>query len=160
MRRRAVIIILAWLTSAVMAGGPAFAATAIADPAVFVRQVYARLAKGGDYSPPDDVYSARLQALWADEVRDAGGEVGRVDFLFWINGQDGRPSQVRIATQSVEGRADRRIVAVRFRNGTKRQRLQFYFERGRDAWTLDDVVSLTPGDAWTLSLILKYGWMD
>lgn len=159
MRRRAVVII-ATLIATIMLGGPACAATVITDPAVFVRQVYARLAKGGDYSPPDDIYSARLQALWDDEAHDAGGEVGRVDFLFWINGQDGRPSQVRVGVRSVEGRADRRIVAVTFRNGSKRQRLQFYFERLRDAWRLDDVVSLAPDDAWTLSLILKYGWME
>jgi hypothetical protein len=162
MQRRRVVIVAfaAWLISTIGPGGPAFAGTAIGDPVVFVREVYARLAKGGDYIPPEDIYSARLHALWAGEASDAGGEVGRIDFLFWINGQDGVPSQVRIRTTSVEGRADRRIVVVKFRNGTKRQTLQFYFERLAGAWKLDDVVSLTAGDAWTLSLILKYGWMD
>jgi hypothetical protein len=152
----AVAVLVAWLV--VAAGAPVSAATVIADPAVFVRQVYDRLARGVSEAPPDDIYSPRLQALWADEARDAAGEVGRIDFLFWINGQDGTVSHVRIRTAPVEGRADRQIVSVRFRNGARPEALDFYFERLDGAWRLDDVVSLARSDPWTLSVILKYGW--
>ena len=137
--------------------GPASAATAIADPAGFVRSVYARLAKGGDYIPPEDIYSPRLNTLFAGERRDAKGEVGRIDFLFWINGQDGQPSAVKVTASPVDGRPDRQIVVAKFVN-EKPQTIDFYFERIGGVWKLDDAISLTPGDEWTLSVILKYGW--
>jgi hypothetical protein len=148
------------LMLALAPAAPVFAATTIADPTTFVRQVYARLAKGGDYMPPEDVYSARLAAAWADEEKDAKGEVGRVDFLFWINGQDGTPEHVTVKASPVEGNAERRVVVVHFTNQTKPQTLQFYFERRAGTWKLDDVVSVSPGDAWTLSVMLKYGWVQ
>ncbi len=145
------------LAGALFLAGSASAATTITDPAGFVRAVYARVAKGGDYAPPEDIYSPRLNTLWAGEQRDAKGEVGRVDFLFWINGQDGQPSKVEVTTSPVFGRPDRQIVVAKFVN-EKPQTIDFYFERVGGAWKLDDAVSLTPGYEWTLSVILKYGW--
>ena len=155
-RYHSAVTILA-LAAGLFLAGSASAATAIADPAAFVRSVYARLAKGGDYIPPEDVYSPRLNTLFAGEQRDAKGEVGRIDFLFWINGQDGQPSAVKVTASPVEGRPDRQIVVAKFVN-EKPQTIDFYFERVGGAWKLDDAVSLTPGDEWTLSVILKYGW--
>ena len=154
------LLALLWIGAA-----PAGAATVITTPSTFVRAVYERLDKGGDYIPPEDIYSPRLKALWADEVRDAKGEVGRIDFSFWINGQDGVPKAVQIKTHAVFGHTDRQIVEVTFRNSDKpkAQDLRFYFERLAGAWKLDDVISVGAGeadDAWTLSTILKYGWPD
>jgi hypothetical protein len=158
MQRRAFVVSALMFAFALAFAGHASAATRIADPATFVGEVYARLAKGGDYVPPDDIYSAHLAGLWALEARESPkDEVGRIDFLFWINGQDGAPSNVRIKTFPVEGRTDRRIETVTFVND-KPQTLQFYFERVGTNWKLDDVVCTTPGEAWTLSVILKYGW--
>ena len=143
---------------------PVGAATRIESPADFVGAVYARLAKGGDYAPPEDIYSSRLKALWADERRDARGEVGRIDFDFWINAQDGQPKDVQIRTLTVEGNRDRRIVVAKFAldDRPERQELRFYFERTAGVWKLDEVISTGGGgsDAWTLSTILKYGWTD
>ena len=139
---------------------PAVAATVISDPAVFVQSVYARLAKGGDYIPPEDIYSPRLAALWAREAQEAHGEVGRIDFLFWIDAQDGTPSDLHIRTVPVEGRADRRIVVATFRNADRAEDLRFYFQRTAAGWKLDDVVDVKGASPWTLSVILKYGWVD
>jgi hypothetical protein len=158
MLRTRIFYALAWALI-LSFGTPVAAATVIRDPEAFVGSVYARLAKGGDYIPPDDIYSPHLNTLWAGEAHDAGKEVGRIDFLFWINGQDGVPTAVKIKTVPVEGRTDRRIEVVKFVND-KPQTLQFYFERIGGVWKLDDVVSLSPGEAWTLSVILKYGWAD
>ena len=138
----------------------AAAATTISDPAAFVQGVYARLAKGGDYSPPEDIYTPRLAALWALEAREARGEVGRIDFLFWIDGQDGTPSDVHLRTVPVEGRADRRIVVATFKNGDHAEDLRFYFQYSKAGWKLDDVVDVKGPSPWTLSVILKYGWVD
>ena len=142
------------------AARPAAAATVITDPASFVQGVYARLAKGGDYIPPEDIYTPRLAYLWALEAREAGKEVGRIDFLFWIDGQDGTPSDLHLRTVPVEGRADRRIIVATFKNGDQAEDLRFYFQRAAAGWKLDDVVSLKGGAPWTLSVILKYGWVD
>ena len=68
------------------------AATRIDDPKAFVADVYRRLiaTRAGDssYSPPDDIYSERLAKLFREDRRKAKGEVGCLDFLFWVNGQD------------------------------------------------------------------------
>ena len=148
------------LLSLAFAPQPAAAATVITDPAAFVQSVYARLAKGGDYIPPEDIYTPHLAALWALEGREAHGEVGRIDFLFWIDGQDGTPTDLRLRTVPVEGRLDRRIVVATFKNGEQAEALKFYFQKGVSGWKLDDVVSLKGQAPWTLSVILKYGWVD
>ncbi len=140
--------------------GAATAATVVADPAAFVQSVYARLAKGGDYVPPEDIYTPRLAALWALAEREAHGEVGRIDFLFWIDGQDGTPSDVHVRTVPVEGRKDRRIVVATFKNGDRAEDLRFYFQYTQAGWKLDDVVDAKGLSPWTLSVILKYGWVD
>ena len=142
------------------ASTPATAATVIRDPATFVQSVYARLAKGGDYIPPEDIYTPRLASLWALEEREAHGEVGRIDFLFWIDGQDGTPSDLHLRTAPVEGRADRRIIVATFKNGDHAEDLRFYFQRTAAGWKLDDVVSLKGSSPWTLSVVLKYGWVE
>jgi len=138
----------------------AAAGTVVSDPATFVQSVYARLAKGGDYIPPEDIYTPRLAALWALEEHDAHGEVGRIDFLFWIDGQDGTPSDVHVRTVPVEGRKDRRIVVATFKNGDQAEDLRFYFQYAKVGWKLDDVVDMKGSAPWTLSVILKYGWVD
>ena len=145
------------LTSIAPAAG---AATVIRDPTTFVQTVYAKLEKGGDYVPPEDIYTPRLAALWALEEREARGEVGRIDFLFWIDGQDGTPSDLHLRAAPGDGRADRRIVVATFKNGNRAEDLRFYFQRTAAGWKLDDVVSVKGASPWTLSVVLKYGWVD
>jgi hypothetical protein len=57
-------------------------------------------------------------------------------------------------------RKGRKIAVATFRNGGKPHELHYYFERGKGGWQLDDVRSVDPGQQWTLSVILKYGWAD
>ncbi|MDB5430180.1 MAG: hypothetical protein JWP35_1296 [Caulobacter sp.] len=137
------------------------AGTVIRDPQVFVSGVYARLVKGGPYQPPQDIYSARLDALTASMVRDAKDEVPRVDFLFWINGQDGDITDAVVTSADVEQRpqGDRKVVVARFKNSGKVQELHLYFERTPAGWKLDDVESVKD-QTWTLSLLMKFGWID
>lgn len=137
------------------------AGTVIRDPQAFVSGVYARLVKGGPYQPPEDIYSARLNALSASMVRDARDEVPRVDFLFWINGQDGDITDAVVTSTDVEARpqGDRKVVVAKFKNSGKAQELHLYFERTPAGWKLDDVESVKD-QTWTLSLVTKYGWID
>lgn len=152
---RALIFVLTLLLSPVGA-----LAAPIADPDAFVRQVYEGMAGDAGFNPPDDIYTPRLDALWRGMERDAGDEVGRVDFEVWANAQDGRISDVSVRGQAVDGRPDRRIVIARFRNEDRPERLVFYFEKTGAGWKVDDIVSTGGQGPWTLSVLLKYGWVE
>lgn len=128
------------------------------EPEVYVASVYDRLANRQPWETPDALYTPRLAALWADMRRDAGGEVGRVNFDFWVNAQDSTLSGFSFGGEPVPGNPDRRIVVARFRNMDRGEIIAFYFERIDGRWRLDDVQSQGK-DPWTLSVILKYGWV-
>lgn len=126
-------------------------------PPVYVATVYDRLARGENVEPPDALYTPRLQALWADMQKDAGGEVGRVDFFPWTNSQDWMLSDLSLTSEVVDGREDRMIVTAKFKNDGQPQVIRSYWEKSGGRWRLDDMQSLGK-EAWTLSVILKYGW--
>ena len=135
------------------------AATRIDDPEKFVRGVYAQFEKSHDAKEPDDAYSTRLSDLFALDTKEAGGEVGRIDFDPWINAQDFEIRNVRVTSQAVESAPSRRIVRATFKNIGTQEDIRFYFEKTKQGWKIDDMRSAGK-EAWTLSLILKYGWDD
>lgn len=148
---------------------PVLAAPRPAEPQAIVADVYARLMLEQEkppemldsYNPPDDLYTPALAKAFADEKRDAAGDLGRLDFFFWVNGQDWKLSDLSISERSVWRRPDRRVVAVGFTNFGQENSLLFYFQKVGGRWLIDDVESLDvvegdEGHAWTLSLILKY----
>ena len=107
------------------------AATRIDDPKTFVSDVYRQLIasqSGHDYTPPDDIYSARLAKLFRDDRRKAKGEI------------DQGP--------------DRKTVTAKFMNIDRREEIHFDFLRNGRRWLLDEVHS-TSATPWTLSEILK-----
>ncbi len=150
-------ILLGCAFAAPVAAAPA--ATVITDPAKFVTENYARIAKNPDYQTPDDVYSPRLAALFALDSKEAGGEVGRLDFDPWTNAQDFKLSSVKVTSSPVESAPDRETVVAKFKNIGSAEEIHFYFERTKAGWKIDDMRSAA-GQMWTLSLILKYGWDD
>jgi len=148
------------LIAAVLAAlicAPANAATKIDDPVKFVQGVYQKMAADPNYLEPQDIYTPRLAALFALDKKEAGGEVGRIDFGFWVNAQDWELHDVKVSALPVEGTKDREVVVAKFKNIDRKEEIHFYFENGKDGWKLDDARSVG-ADAWTLSLILKYGW--
>jgi hypothetical protein len=149
--------ILVILSVAALLCAPAQAATRIDDPVKFVSGLYAKLATPNSVPAPEDIYTPHLAGLFALEGKDAGGEVGRMDFDFWTNAQDWELSGVKVTGQPVEGAASREVVIAVFKNFRKPQEIHFYFEKTAAGWKLDDARSLL-GESWTLSLILKYGW--
>ena len=139
---------------------PAGAATRIDDPEKFIAQQYDALKKDHGHRFPNDIYSARLAALFAADMNETGAkppEFGRLDFNFWVDAQDtddAMPGVVKITSEETPHAPDRRIVEVTFTNFDPKD-TRFYFEKTPQGWKLDDVSSPTGG--WTLSLILKYG---
>ncbi len=142
------------LTCLLAFAGLAAAATRIADPEAFVRQVYRSIeARPAEYAPPGDIYTPRIRALMAEDTRRAKGEVGCLDFDVWTNSQD--PQGIRdIRISSLpQGDANRRTVVARFFLGEPEE-IRFEFLRMRGTWLLDDVIcSSKPG--WTLSRLLR-----
>jgi hypothetical protein len=132
------------------------AATRIDDPKTFVSEVFRRLiasqAKDRTYEPPEDIYTARLAKLIRDDRRKAHGEVGCLDFVFWVNGQDWVITDLAV-TSTDEGE-DRKTVIAKFRNTGDPQEIHFDFRRVAGRWLLDDAHSLM-AEKWTLSQILK-----
>ena len=133
-------------------------AQALTDaPSVYVAGVYDRLARGENHEDPDALYTPRLLALWKDMQKDAGGEVGRVDFFPWTGSQDWTLTELSLTSEIVDGREDRMIVTTRFRNDGEPRVIRTFWEKSGGRWRLDDMQSLGK-DAWTLSVVLKYGW--
>lgn len=142
----------------------------IADPQAWVMNKYVggeTAAAPASAAPADTPnsqkpeYSPRLRALFAEEEKYAGGEVGRLDFDLTTGAQDDDISDVKVARRDIDGAA-RRAVTATFVNTGKPVEVVYYFEKIGDAWFLDDVASPGYGGAegtppWTLSLVLKYG---
>jgi hypothetical protein len=143
------------VAASLLVPGPSTAGTNIEDPLKFVKTEYATVV--GKKPEPEDIYTPRLSALFDLDTKEAGGEVGRMDFDFWMNGQDGTISGVTVSKNDVENTRDREIIVARFKNEKTPNEIHFYFERTAKGWKLDDARS-TAGDPWVLSLILKYGW--
>jgi hypothetical protein len=135
------------LAALMLPGALCAAAIRISDPAVFVREVYRQSAasdkSGDDYMPPEDVFTPRLSALLAEEKRWANGEVGCLDFVFWVNGQDYALKDVHVTSRKVAAHPDRRLVIAAFINLGAPQQIHFDFRRIGGLWLLDDVRSLS-----------------
>jgi hypothetical protein len=132
------------------------AATRIDDPKSFVADVYRRLvatqSTHSSYEPPGDIYTPRLEKLLRDDKRKAKGEVGCLDFVFWLNAQDWTITHLSIT--SVDDGRERRTVITKFRNGGEPQEIHFDFRFDTGRWLLDDAHSVS-APPWTLSEILK-----
>ena len=128
------------------------AATRIDDPKNFVTEVFRRFMTTPSYKPPEDIYTARLEKLIREDKRKSNGEVGCVDFVFWLNAQDWKITNLNIT--SMDDGPDRKTVTAKFRNSGEPQEMHFDFRKTDGRWLLDDAHSLT-APPWTLSELLK-----
>jgi hypothetical protein len=144
------------LLAVIAAGQIAVAAspTQITDPEAFVKEIYAKLA-APHYEPPTDIYTPRLKALFVADEKRAKGEVGCLEFMFWVNGQDYKLKNVVITSRPVSGHDDRRTIVATFSNLGTANEIHFDFQRVGDKWLLDDARSTNKSNPWTLSKLLK-----
>jgi hypothetical protein len=128
----------------------------ITDPVSFVTEVYRHFvdaeSAGSSYIPPKDIYTAGLGKLFREDEKRAKGEVGCLDFVFWVNGQDWTLTNLSV-TGGAAGQ-DRKDVVARFVNIGTPQEIHFDFRRVAGHWLLEDVHSMKD-PRWTLSQILK-----
>lgn len=129
----------------------------IKEPTAFVTEVYRRFSAsvhGSEYLPPEKIYTPRLKALFAADDRWRRGEVGCIDFVFWVNGQDWELKNASVTSQDVPGHPERRLVIATFTNLGTPEEIHFEFQRIGSQWLLDEAQSVK-GERWTLSTILK-----
>jgi hypothetical protein len=121
----------------------------ITDPQAFVTEIYRLLVANENYvpgralySPPEDIYTPRLAALFADYRRRTRGYVGCWDIVFWVNGQDWLLKNVRVSSHEITGFPDRKEVIATFLNSGTPEELHFDFREISGAWLLNDVRSV------------------
>jgi hypothetical protein len=94
------------------------AASRIDDPKDFVTEVYGHFVAVQStnflYKPPEDIYTNRLGKLLREDKQKAKGEVGCLDFVFWVNGQDWQIANLTV-TSADEGH-ERKTVIAKFLN--------------------------------------------
>ena len=132
--------------------------TPIQDPVAFVTDVYKHYVAaqhGSDYNPPENIYTPRLAALISDDRRKHKGEVGCLDFDFWLDAQDWEIKNVQVSGLDVPGHLDQKLVIAKFVNLGTAEEIHFDFRKTGGRWLIDDVQSVKPKNSWTLSRILQ-----
>lgn len=123
--------------AAVLLATPA-SAQEFADPRALLEALYAGYGSAYDY-PPDQapLRSERLNGLYESDAREANGEIGRIDFDPFVNGQDYEITGLEIGEPYFAG--GKAVVRVRFENfGTPNELGVLLVEEG-GGWKIDDV---------------------
>lgn len=123
-------------TALLLLGQPAFAQS-YTDPKALLEALYAGYMPPNDL-PPDEtpLQSERLNGLFEKDQQEANGEIGRIDFGPYINGQDYQVSELVIGEPYIAG--GKAVVKVTFRNFDTPQELGFLLV-DEDGWKIDDV---------------------
>jgi hypothetical protein len=124
------------IAALVLVGQSAFAES-FTDPRALLEALYA------GYMPPNEVppdeaslQSERLIGLFEKDRQEAKGEVGRIDFDPFINGQDYEIKDLVIGEPYLAG--GKAAVKVTFQNFDTPQELGFLLVN-EDGWKIDDV---------------------
>jgi hypothetical protein len=128
------------------------AAQTQAEPAAMIAAIYKQYQGKGDPKIPNAIHSARLQKLMAaDRKRTPKGEVGRLDFDPFVNGQDWEIKKLVVSETGRKG--DRATVRATFDNFDAPQDIEFQLVRRQQRWLIDEIASHRK-PRWTLSKIL------
>ena len=150
MRRLCLILI----AIALGAGSPL--GDAYSDPEALITaiyQTYTDIAPGEDGTPEvEGVYSARLQALLDKDAKETPeGEVGRIDWDVFVDGQDWQLTELKIVPVSKE--ATRAKMRATFKNFGEPRDLLYSLVLEDGHWRIDDIQE-TLKPSWTMSKIL------
>ncbi|MGB9045072.1 MAG: DUF3828 domain-containing protein [Pseudolabrys sp.] len=143
-------IVLGLLLALALGGGTAVAAPADSDPVSLIKAIYKTYETDNPGLP--HIYSKRLQALIdKDEKETPEGRVGRIDWDVFVDGQDWKLTELKIALVSKS--ADKAQVRATFKNFDQRSNMLFDLVREDGNWRVDDVTKTIP-PRWTMSKIL------
>ncbi len=124
------------------------------DPVSAICAIYKAYETTADAAPDvGAVYSHRLQKLIdADRGSTPEGEVGKIDWDVFVDGQDWEIRQLKVAPVSEAG--DHAQVIAQFNNFAEPKEILFDLVHEDGRWLVDDVQSTTRGRRWTMSKIL------
>jgi hypothetical protein len=148
------IVVLVLLAIALGAASPL--GDADSDPEALITaiyQTYTDIAPGEDGTPEvEDVYSARLQALLDKDAKETPeGEVGRIDWDVFVDGQDWQLTELKIVPVSKE--ATQAEMRATFKNFGEPRDLLYSLVLEDGHWRIDDIQE-TLKPRWTMSKIL------
>lgn len=137
------------LAALVLLGQPGLAQS-FTDPKSLLEALYAGYMPPNDY-PPDEspLQSERLNGLFEKDQQEANGDIGRIDFGPYINGQDYDLKNLVIGEPYTAG--GKAVVKVTFENFDTPQELGFLLV-DEDGWKIDDV--------WGGSADYRYDLLD
>ncbi|MGK2922452.1 MAG: DUF3828 domain-containing protein [Methyloceanibacter sp.] len=126
------------------------------EAVIFVSRIYEAYTDNKDDDPvqPEgsEIYSKRLQALLdKDAAETQEGEVGRLDFDPFVDGQDWEIGGLKVKEVYRSGGEAR--VRADFANFGKPRSILFSLVREGGEWRIDDIAETLP-PRWTLSKIL------
>jgi Protein of unknown function (DUF3828) len=118
-----------------------------------IYQTYTDVAPGEDGTPNvEGVYSERLQTLIdKDEKETPEGEIGRIDWAVFVDGQDWQLTELKIAIASQD--ATQAEVRASFKNFGQPRDLLYSLVLEDGHWRIDDIEE-TLKPRWTMSKIL------
>ena len=131
---------------------PAFAYD---TPADLMTAIYSHYTDSNfDWNSFDEaqVRSKALNVLFDKDSKEANGEVGRIDFDPYVDGQDYEVKDLKIGAPTVKG--DTATVEVTFKNFDMEEDMVFTLVKEADGWKIDDVSSKGGADPYDLKDIL------
>jgi hypothetical protein len=134
---RLLVAALALLASITAAGAVDFS-----SPRAVVEALYApyfQPTDGFDYSLLDDdpYISTRLKALYLKDQEEAAGDIGRIDFDPYINGQDFQVSDLSVSDPVYAG--GKALVHATFKNFESAQDMGYLLVNEGGAWKIDNM---------------------
>ena len=139
----AVILVVAF-------SGASLAKPVDSDPVTLITAIYQTYET--DKAGLPHIYSKRLQALIDKDAKETPeGEVGRIDWDVFIDGQDWKLTELKIAR--VSQTATEAKVRATFKNFDNPSDMLFYLVLEDGHWRIDDIEK-TLKPRWTMSKIL------
>ena len=135
----------------------AFPAFAFDTPDALLKALYTPYSQGTDFdwSKWDEAQfrSKHLNDLFAKDLKEADGDVGRLDFDPYIDGQDYVITDLKFGDAQITG--DTATVEVTFKNMDSAEDLTFTLVKEADGWKVDDVVSHNKDYPYSLKAIME-----
>jgi Protein of unknown function (DUF3828) len=148
MRRLALTLLLLAIAT------PAFA---FDTPKALLQALYAPYSKGDsfDWSKWDEAKfrSKALNTLFAADEKEANGDIGRLDFDPYIDGQDYQITALKIGDAKIVGTTA--TAEVTFKNFDNPEDMTFTLLKEADGWKIDDVASSGTEYPYSLKAIME-----
>ena len=132
-----------------------FPAFAYDTPAALLKALYTPYTTANyDWDNWDEskLRSKELNALFDKDTKEANGDMGRLDFDPYIDGQDYQITDLKIGDATITG--DTAKAEVTFKNFDSAEDLTFTLVKEADGWKIDDVSSSNKDYPYDLKAIM------